>query len=122
MQVVDAAVDQVDDLLGADRRRHQPARRRIVFEPVEALGEPGRHARPGLAREVGGLLEVQHRHDARHDRDRDPGRRGDVEEAQIGAVVEEELGDGAVGAGVDLALQRFDVVQQRSGSAGASPG
>ena len=42
----------------------------------------------------------------------DARRGGDVEKAEIDAVVEEELGDRAVGAGVDLALQHLDVVQQ----------
>ena len=44
---------------------------------------------------------------------RDAGRAGHVEEAEIGAVVEEELGDRPVRPGVDLALQHLDVVQER---------
>ena len=112
MQMRDAAVDEVDHLLGAYRRGDEAAGRRIVFETLEALGEPGGHARAGAAGEIGGLLEILHRHDARHDRDFDPRRGGDVEKAEIDGIVEEELGDRAVGAGVDLALQRLDVVQQ----------
>ena len=54
-------------------------------------------------------LEVRHRHDARHDRHVDAGRRRVVAEAQEIVGLEEELGDAAVGAGIDLALQVLEV-------------
>ena len=69
VQFLDAVVDQVDDLLGADGGRDQAARRRIVLEAVETFGQPLRHARPGAAGEIRGLLEILHRKDARDDRD-----------------------------------------------------
>ena len=93
VQVLDAVVDEVDHLLGADGGGDEAAGGCIVLEAVEAVGEPPRHARPGPTGEIGGLPEILHRKDPGHDRDIDPGRRGDVEEAEIGAVVEEELGD-----------------------------
>ena len=48
----DAVIDQVDHLLGGDRGGDQLARRRIVVEAVEALGEPGRHRGAGARGEI----------------------------------------------------------------------
>ena len=59
------------------------------------------------------LLEILHRHDARHDRNVDAAARDAIEIAKIKAVFEEELGDRAIGAGVDLGLEHFDVVSDR---------
>ena len=52
MQFLYAAVDEVDDLLGADGRGDQAARHQIVVEPFETFGEPGRHARAGALGET----------------------------------------------------------------------
>ena len=38
VEVVDAAVDQIEHLFGGHRRRHQAPRGGIVVEPVEAVG------------------------------------------------------------------------------------
>ena len=101
-----ATVDEIDHLLGADSGGDEPARRRIVVEAFEALGQPARHACARALGEGGGLAEILHRHDAGHDRDVDARRGADVEETQIERVVEEELGDCAIGARVDF---RFSV-------------
>ena len=45
VEVADAALDQVQHLLGGHRGGDQRVRLRIVVEPVEALGQPGRHRR-----------------------------------------------------------------------------
>ena len=74
MEVGDAALDQIEHLLGGDRGGDQLSRRHVVVEPVEALGEPARHARAGALGEILHLLEVLHRQDARHDRDVDAAR------------------------------------------------
>ena len=98
VQFLNAMIDEIDHLLGAHGRRDQAACRGIVFEAVKSIGEPLRHARPGSAGEIGGLLEVLHRKDAGHDRNVKAGRRGDVEKAKVSRVIEEKLGDGARGA------------------------
>ena len=113
VQVLDAVVDQVEHLLGADGGGDEAAGRRVVLEALEPVGEPLRHARARAAGEIRRLLEILHRKDPRHDRDGDSGGLGDVEEAEKGGVVEEQVGDRPRRAGVDLALQEFDVVQQR---------
>ena len=46
MEVGDAAIDEVEHLLGGDRGGDQLARRRVVVEPLEALGR----ASPARAR------------------------------------------------------------------------
>src|SRR5579862_5586965 len=83
MKVAHAAVDEVDDLLGADSRRNETTRDEIVIEPLETIGEPGRHAGAGAFSEAGGLFEILHRHNARHDWNIDPRRRRDIEKAQV---------------------------------------
>ena len=55
------------------------------------------------------LRDVGDRQDARHDLDVDAGRGGLVAEAEEAVGREEELGDRAVGAGVDLALQIVEI-------------
>jgi len=96
----DAAVDKIEDLLGSDRGRNQFARGRIVVEPIEALGEPGRHRGAATFRKAGCGLEVLHRQNARHDRDIDAARTHTIEITEIKIVFEEELGDGAARAGI----------------------
>jgi hypothetical protein len=113
VQVLDAVVDQVEHLLGADGGGHQTAGRRVVLEALEPVAEPLRHARARAPGEVRGLLEVLHREDSGRDRNRDPRRGGDVAEAEEGGVVEKEVRDRARRAGVDLPLQELDVVQER---------
>ena len=63
------------------------------------------HPHVGHGGEALQLLEVGHRQNARHDFHVDTGGDAAVAEAQVALNVEEELGDGAHGAGVDLALQ-----------------
>ena len=44
MELGDAAVDEVDDLLGRDRGGDKPPRLDIRIEPLEALRQPARYA------------------------------------------------------------------------------
>src|SRR4051794_30630146 len=106
---VDAVLGELLHLAGGAGSRHQLAGIRIVAEAVELFREPGRHRGAGAGDEVAGLFEIVHRHDAGHDRDGDAARAHPVEIAKIQVVVEEHLGDGAVGAGIDLGLQHVDV-------------
>ena len=81
----------------------------IVVEAVEFFREPVRHRGAGAGHEVAGLLEIVHRHDAGHDRNIDAAGADAVEIAEVEVVIEEDLGDGAGGAGIDLGLQHIDV-------------
>ena len=107
-------------LLGGDRGGNQMRRRRIVLEAFEAARQPCRHAGAGTDGKARDLLEVVDRHDARRDRHPDAGRARALEKAQVVRVVEAELGDDAIGAGVDLGLEVVDVGRRASGSRGAS--
>ncbi len=109
MEIGDAAVDQIDHLLGGDRGGDQLARGGVVIEAVEALGEPGRHAGAGARGEIRRRLEILHRQNARHDRDIDAARTHAIEIAEIKVVLEEELRDGAARPGVDFGLEHVDV-------------
>ncbi len=113
MKIGDALIDEVEHLLRGDGGGDQLARRRIVVETVEAVGEPVRHRRAGARREILGLLEILHRQDAGHDRNVDAAGAYAIEITEIKAVLEKELGDRAVGAGVDLGLEHIDVGRDR---------
>ena len=109
VEIGDAVIDQIEHLFGGDRGSDQLARRRIVVEAVEAIGEPGGHRGAGARGEILGLREILHRQDAGHDRDVDAGRAHAVEIAEIKTVLEKELGDRARRAGIDLGLEHVDV-------------
>src|SRR3546814_3208061 len=66
--------------------------------PARDLGAAGLGEAPQLG-------EVGDRHDPGHDRDVDAERARVVDEAEVDVGVVEVLGDRAVGAGVDLALE-----------------
>ena len=42
MEIGDAAIDQIEHLLGGDGGRDQLAGRDIIVEPLETLGQPAR--------------------------------------------------------------------------------
>ena len=107
---IDAALGELLHLAGRDRRRDQLARFRIVVEAFEffAPASPAPWCR-ALGHEVARLLEIVHRHDAGHDRNIDAARADAIEIAKVEVVVEEDLGDGAGRAGIDLGLQDIDV-------------
>src|SRR3954447_11580773 len=69
---VDAVLGEFLHLAGGNGGRDQLAGVRIVIEPVDFPPQPRRHRGAGAGHEVAGLLEIVHRHDAGHDRDRDP--------------------------------------------------
>ena len=112
VELADALVDQLHDLLGGDRRRNQLRGLRVVVEAVEAARQPGGHGGAAAPGEPGDLLEIVDRHDARHDRRPDAARARRLQEAEVVGVVEEELGDDAVGARVDLGFEVVHVGRQ----------
>jgi hypothetical protein len=80
----------------------------IVVATLEGAQKLGGKA--GAAGELGDAFEAAHggdRHDAGDDRDVDAGERTTFAEIEEVAIIEEELGDDVVGAGVDL---RFEVI------------
>ncbi|MNT78886.1 hypothetical protein D3C72_2181690 [compost metagenome] len=81
----------------------------LFVQPLEPLGQPGRNGGAAAGGEVRDLLEAVDRLDARHDRRDDAGGAGAFDIAQIIAIREEHLGDGPIGAGVDLALEIVDL-------------
>src|SRR4051812_231068 len=109
MEGVDAVLGEFLHLPCGDRRCDQLAGVGIVVEPVELFRQPCRHGGAGAGHEVAGLLEIVHRHDAGHDRNRDAAGANAIEIAEIQVVVEEHLGDGAGSAGIDLGLQEIDI-------------
>src|SRR5438309_7331507 len=114
MEIGDATVDETEHLLGRNRCRDETARGGIIVEALEAVGEPLRYACAGALGEVGGLLEVLHRDDARNDWDRYTAIARAIEKTQIAFVLEEELRDGARRARIDLRFQYVDVEVERS--------
>ena len=113
MEVVDALIHQIEHLLSRHRGGDEAAGLHVVLQPLEPGGQPVGHRGAGAAGEVRRLLEVLHRQDARDDRDRDPGGPDLLQVAQVDLVLEEELGDRLIGAGIDLGLQGVDVGVQR---------
>ena len=113
MKFADAGASERHHLIGGGRRGDERMRFRIALQSLEAVGEPLRHARAGLFGEARDLLEIADRHDARHDRNRNAARPRLVEKAEIDVIVEKELRNGARRAGVDLRLQRVEILLDR---------
>ena len=105
MKLGDALIDEAEDLLCGDGRRDEMLRVLVVLKALEATAEPVRHARPRPRRKARDLLEIMDGDETGHDRHGDTGGAHAVEIAEEHLVVEEELGDGRAGAGVDLGLQ-----------------
>ncbi len=109
MELVDAFIAQASAKIARHGGGDHAPRLDVLLEAVEQAGEPCRHLGAAQAGHLGYSLEVRDRHDARHDRRVHPRRRGAIAEAQEIVGVEEELGDAAVGAGIDLALEILQV-------------
>ncbi len=104
-----AAIDKIEHLFGGDGGGHELARRGIVLQAFETLRQPARHARARFLGEVRDAVERMYGHDAGHDGKIDPRAADTFDVTLIDIVFEEELGDGAVGAGIDLFLEHVDV-------------
>ncbi len=109
MEVADPAGVKLAAQFGGDGRGDQLARGGKLVEPFEQIVEPVRDGRAAHLGEAAGLGDVGHRQDAGHDLDVDAGRGDLVAEAEEAIGREEELGDRAVGAGIDLALEIVEV-------------
>src|SRR5258705_775380 len=106
---VDAMLRQLLDLAGGDGGGHQLAGLGIVVETFELVREPVRHRGAGTGDKIAGLLEIVHRHDAGHDRNRDAAGANPVEIAKVEVVVEEHLRNRARSTRIDLGLDHVDV-------------
>src|SRR5712675_2118507 len=96
---VDAVLGEFLHLARGDGGGHQLPRFGVVVEALELVGEPVRHGCAGAGDEIAGLLEIVHRHDARHDRNRDAAGADSIEIAQVEVVIEEHLRNRARGTG-----------------------
>src|SRR5262249_55902854 len=72
VEISDAAVDEIEHLLGGNRSSNELAGCGIVVEPLEAPSEPGRNGRAAPRRKAPRLLEVLHRENPRHHRHVNP--------------------------------------------------
>src|SRR3954464_5715686 len=101
MKGIDALLGELLHLAGRNGGGAQLARLGVVVEAFELVRQPGRHRRARAGDEVARLLEIVHRHDARHDWNIDAAGTDAIEVAEVEIVVEEHLGDGPRRAGVD---------------------
>ena len=109
-----AAREQALAQVGDDVEAERADRCGVVAIAFQPPPDPARNlgaARVGEPRE---LREAADRHDARHDRNVDPGVRGGVDEMPVRIGIEEVLRDRRVRAGVDLALERGQVLVRRA--------
>ena len=100
------------------RRRRGGGCRDRRRDPANSRRHPGRQDRAAAGGQFLHLHEIADRHDAGHDRHGDAGGRGAVEEAEIELGIEEELRDGARGAGIDLAFQIVEIEGLALGASG----
>src|SRR5258705_7259431 len=106
---VDAVLGELLHLARGDGGGHQLAGLGVVVEALELVREPVRHRGAGTGDKIAGLLEIVHRHDAGHDRNRDAAGANPVEIAQVEVVVEEHLRNRARSTRIDLGLEHVDV-------------
>ena len=91
--------------LGGNRRRDQLARGRQVVEPLEQRVKPVWNAGAARRSESPGRRDIRHRQNTGNDLDVQAGTRDCILEAKETVRRKKELGDGTVGAGLNLALQ-----------------
>src|ERR1700716_1118148 len=101
MKGIDAVFGELLHLSRRDRCGHQLSGLGVIVEAVELLGEPIRNGGAGAGDKIARLLEIVHRHNAGHDRNRDAAGTNPVEIAKVELVIEEHLCDGAARAGID---------------------
>nr|GEU28354.1 hypothetical protein [Tanacetum cinerariifolium] len=101
-----------------DLRHHVQSERldrcRVVAEAGQFQAHPAGDFRAAHVGKPHQLRVVQNRHDARHDRDVDAQLAGLFHELEIRVRIIKILGDRGVGAGLDLALERQQVVLRRT--------
>src|SRR5690606_15625621 len=106
---VDRRGEQGAALVGGVRDAGPEHLLRVALGAAQALAQALGDAGAAQLGEALDLLVVGDGHDAGEDRDGDAGRGGAGDEVVVGAVVEEELGDEEVDAGVDLVLEPAEV-------------
>ncbi len=110
MELPNAARIQFAAQFRRQRCRDQLPRGGTIVQPVEQPRHPGGHVGAAHRRHLLDRGKAHHRHDPRHDFGIDPGRRRRIAEPQERIGFEKELGDRAIGPGVDLALQIVQIV------------
>src|SRR5688572_8237095 len=102
---VDSRCTSLDEPETLDRRVHDPElvyAFRLIGQAIELRAEASRDRRAAHLGETFDLLDVLDRHDARDDRHGDAGGARAIDEVEVDAVVEEELSDQELRAGIDL--------------------
>src|SRR5258708_14930385 len=101
MKGIDAVLGELLHLAGRDGGGDQLAGFGVVIEALELVRQPRRHGGAGAGHEAARLFEIVHRHDARHDGYIDAAGADAVEVTEVEVVLDEHLGNGAGGAGLD---------------------
>ena len=109
MEFVHALFRERLTLLGGDGRGDEAACVGVVLESFEQPAHVRWNRRARAHGELAHLHEVRDGHDAGDDWHRDTGALRTLDKAEVDVVVEEELRNGACGAGVDLALEVVEV-------------
>ncbi len=109
MEVTDSACVELAAQFGRDRGRDQLAGGWQVVETLEQIVQPVRDSGAARFGEAPRLGDIRNGEDAGNDLDADAGRGRIVAKAQEAVGGEEELSDGAVRAGVDLALEIVEI-------------
>ena len=104
-----AAVDKCPAQRRHDLATEGAQRLVVAIEFVEPQADPAGYVDAGLVGELHQVRVVGDRHHAGHDGHVDAVRRTAVAEVEEGFGVVEVLGDAAVGARIDLALEKADV-------------
>src|SRR5215471_16055740 len=77
--------------------------------PLQLERQPRWYRRPAHPGESFDLLHIRDWHDSRNDGDGNPSRTSPFYEIEIEDVIEEQLGDREIKAGIDLSLEMFEI-------------
>src|ERR1700733_10966173 len=109
MEIAHTVFGEAHHLLSGNGCGDQLACGRVFVEAFEPRSKPVGHGSAGACGEVLCLDEILHRQYAGYDRNIDAGGTRVVEITVVEVVVEEELRDGAGGAGADFRFEHIDV-------------
>jgi hypothetical protein len=109
VEMVDTARMQLGAKFGSDGCGDELSLGRAVVEPIEHMADPCWDAGPAALGELAHALHIRHGQDAGYDLHVQPQRRSLIAETEEAIGREEELRDGASGAGIDLAPQIVEI-------------